>query len=244
MKKYILVILTTIFINQIFAIGGFGLYGDYDLMSHNGSNNSFDAGLLQLNADPFDNAYGGGFYLYIDALPFIDVEVNAEIAANTTTTTFSLNENLLCDPIPCENQNFSTDLLPWARSSMYVTARKKIFGLSIPFLAKAKLYAGAGMNLHSVTPEYTIDLLTDAFDTDDITDIFNLMDGNVSYITTLANHVTENMNKINGFHVQTGVQAKLLMFDMFLNARYTLAKDVIPGKSGFPSVWLGVGYGI
>ncbi|MBC8198260.1 MAG: hypothetical protein H8E60_10285 [Candidatus Marinimicrobia bacterium] len=234
MKKYILVILTTIFINQIFAIGGFGLYGDYDLMSHNGSNNSFDAGLLQLNADPFDNAYGGGFYLYIDALPFIDVEVNAEIAGNTTTTTFSLNEI----------QNFSTDLLPWARSSMYVTARKKIFGLSIPFLAKAKLYAGAGMNSHSVTPEYTIDLLTDAFDTDDITDIFNLMDGNVSSITTLANHVTENMNKINGFHVQTGVQAKLLMFDMFLNARYTLAKDVIPGKSGFPSVWLGVGYGI
>lgn len=234
MKKYILVILTTIFINQIFAIGGFGLYGDYDLMSHNGSNNSFDAGLLQLNADPFDNAYGWGFYLYIDALPFIDVEVNAEIAGNTTTTTFSLNEI----------QNFSTDLLPWARSSMYVTARKKIFGLSIPFLAKAKLYAGAGMNSHSVTPEYTIDLLTDAFDTDDITDIFNLMDGNVSSITTLANHVTENMNKINGFHVQTGVQAKLLMFDMFLNARYTLAKDVIPGKSGFPSVWLGVGYGI
>ena len=108
MKKYILVILITLFINQLFAVGGFGLYGDYDLMSHTGSNNSFDAGLLQLNADPFDNAYGGGFYLYIDALPFIDVEVNAEIAGNTTTTTFLLNENLLCDPIPCENQIFST----------------------------------------------------------------------------------------------------------------------------------------
>jgi hypothetical protein len=244
MKKYFLTIFTTILISQVFGIGGFGLYGDYDLMTHDGSNTSFNNGLLQLNADPFDNAYGGGFYLYIDALPFIDLEVNGEIAFNTTSTIFLLNENLLCDPIPCESQSFSTDLLPWVRSSMYVTAKKKIFGLSIPFLAKAKLYAGAGINKHSITPEYTIDLLTDAFDTEDITDIFNLMDGDVSSITTLANHVADNMININGLHVQTGVQAKLLMFDMFLNARYTLAKDVIPGKSGFPSLWLGVGYGI
>ena len=41
-----------------------------------------------------------------------------------------------------------------------------------------------------------------------------------------------------------GLQAKLLTFNMMANLRYTMAKDVIPGKSGFPSAYVGLGIGI
>jgi hypothetical protein len=35
-----------------------------------------------------------------------------------------------------------------------------------------------------------------------------------------------------------------LFLNAFVNARYTIAKDVIPGKSGFPSIWAGLALGI
>ena len=41
-----------------------------------------------------------------------------------------------------------------------------------------------------------------------------------------------------------GGQAKLLAFNVFTNLRYTMAKDVVPGKNGFPSMWVGLGIGI
>jgi hypothetical protein len=229
MKKYKLLILTFLLSSHIFAIGGIGFYGNYDLLKHDGSESNEE--LFTIKANPFENAYGGGFYLYIDAIPVIDLEINGEFALNKHNVSFSAPDlNIAFD-----------EKLPWARGSLYITARKKIIGLSIPFLAKAKLYAGVGINTHIVTPEYTLELLTNAFETDPSS---SLLDGNVKAVTTFGNHVAKNMNSVTGAHVQAGLQARLLMFDMFLNARYTLAKDVIPGKIGFPSLWLGIGYGI
>lgn len=225
-------IISMLFVSQIFALAGFGLYGDYDLLKHEGATSSNELG-LSIDTKPFENAYGIGGYLYIDAVPVIDIELSIESAGNLHETVFSA---------PLLN-DFESEL-PWGRVSLYATARKKVFGLSIPFLAKAKLFVGTGMNMHKVTPEYSLELLQGAFSDTELDEIFELMDGDVTAVTTFANHVKDNMVNVSGAHVQAGLQAKLLMFDMFLNARYTLAKDVVPDKIGFPSLWLGLGYGI
>tara|TARA_B100001029_G_C15062001_1_gene459333 strand:- start:2094 stop:2795 length:702 start_codon:yes stop_codon:yes gene_type:complete len=225
--------LSLLFISQIFAIAGFGVYGDYDILKHDG--NISEEGLFLIQSSPFENAYSGGFYMYVDIIPVIDLEINGEMAFNVHESNFTASDLGI---------NFKGKL-PWARTSLYVTARKKMIGISIPFLAKAKLFAGGGMNIHKVTPEYTLDLLLDAFpDENGLEEIFNMMDGDNQAITTFGNHVAKNMNSRNGAHIQVGLQAKLLMFDMFINTRYTLVKDVIPGKIGFPSLWLGIGMGI
>ncbi|MAJ43340.1 MAG: hypothetical protein CMF96_01165 [Candidatus Marinimicrobia bacterium] len=233
MKILLKKIIYLLFISQIFAIAGFGLYGDNDFLSHNGNTDSEN--YFTIKSNPFNNTYGGGFYIYIDAIPFIDLEINGETALNLHESIFSA---------PNLNIDFEGKL-PWARTSLYLTARKKIVGLSVPFLAKARLFAGGGMNMHRVTPEYTLDLLLDAYpDENGLEDIFDLINGDTEALKTLGSHVKDNMNSITGIHLQTGLQAKLLMLDMFLNARYTLAKDIIPGRIGFPSLWLGIGIGI
>jgi len=231
MKNLLKPIIYLLFISQIFAIAGFGVYGDYDLLKHYGATSSNDMG-LSIETKPFQNAYGVGGYLYIDALPIIDLELSVE-------TTGNLHETIFAAPLL---NDFEGDL-PWGRGSAYATIRKKIFGLSIPFLAKAKLHAGGGMNIHKVTPEYSLELLQDAFPDSELEEIFDLMEGDSKAITTFGNHVAENMNSVTGGHVQAGLQARLLMLDLFLNARYTIAKDVIPDKMGFPSLWLGIGMG-
>jgi hypothetical protein len=54
----------------------------------------------------------------------------------------------------------------------------------------------------------------------------------------------DKMEDVSGFHLQVGVRGKLLMFNAFANARYTIAKDVIPDESGYPSLWVGLALGI
>ena len=79
---------------------------------------------------------------------------------------------------------------------------------------------------------------------DNLAAIFDLLEGDSGAVKTFANHVTENMQSYSGFHLQAGLQAKLLIFSLFANARYTIAKDVITDKIGFPSAWIGLGIGI
>ena len=55
--------------------------------------------------------------------------------------------------------------------------------------------------------------------------------------------MAENSVNTNGYHVQLGAQGKLLMFNFFANARYTIAEDVIPGENGFISIWTGLAFG-
>ena len=59
----------------------------------------------------------------------------------------------------------------------------------------------------------------------------------------LIDYMDKNKINTSGFHIQCGAQFKLLVLNMFVNARYTIADDVIAGKSGFPSVWTGLAFG-
>ena len=62
--------------SQVFAIAGFGAYGNYDLLKYP-SGSDVD-GIIKIQYDGFDNAGGFGFLFYIDAIPMIDLEADLE----------------------------------------------------------------------------------------------------------------------------------------------------------------------
>ena len=234
MMKKIIQTFLPIFIlsSQVFAIAGFGAYGDFDLLKYPaGSSGDISAYGVEYNG--FDNAKGFGFLFYIDAIPVVDLEVDIEFVGNL----YEYTPYLAGIPLASED-------LPWGRVSTYVTIRKEILGLSIPLLAKAQLYGGLGFNKHKVVPIMTADVIKDALGGNDIEAALKLFEADTEEgAKDLAKSMLDNVEDVSGFHLQAGVRGKLLMFNAFVNARYTIA-DVIPDKSGYPSLWVGLAIGI
>ena len=211
----------------LFAIGGIGL--QLGQSSFSVTESSPESGIpgVTLTNDSFDGAYVFGGYLYIDAIPFIDLEVDANLRGN------KYEINFVNDFGPMEPIKFG-----WASADVYYTLRKKVVGLSIPFLAGAKLHAGGGYNTHVTTPLADIDMITKLLDGD-------LSQGDPSALEdNLEDYLKDNKIEASGFHFQTGLQFKILMLDTFLNYRYTIVEDVVPDASGFGSINLRLGFGI
>ena len=59
----------------------------------------------------------------------------------------------------------------------------------------------------------------------------------------LIKYLKDNKVSSTGFHIQTGVQFKLLMLDSFLYYRQVFTDDVIPSAKGFGSLNLRLGMG-
>ena len=233
MKKLILSFLPIFILSsQVFAIAGFGAYGDFDFLKYpDGS--SGDISTYGVEYKGFDNAKGFGFLFYIDAIPVVDLEADIEFVGNL----YEYTPYLAGIPLASED-------LPWGRVSTYVTIRKEILGLSIPLLAKAQLYGGVGFNKHKVVPIMTADVIKDALGGDDLEAALKLFEADTEEgAKDLAKSMLDNVEDVSGFHLQAGVRGKLLMFNAFVNARYTIA-DVIPDKSGYPSLWVGLAIGI
>ena len=212
-----------------YGIVGFGVYGDMDSFST--QFDSFNVDQLTFTPSSLDNAGGFGLYFYVDALPFVDLQADLEFIGKD----YDFN-------IEGFDQGFP---MAWARMSTYFSLRKKIIGVGIPFLAKAQIYGGAGINSHQVTPKMSAELITNA----DLAQTFTSMDSfdaNAAntFAQKLGDYAKDNRETFSGAHVMVGLQAKLLTFNMMANLRYTMAKDVIPGKSGFPSAYVGLGIGI
>jgi hypothetical protein len=233
MKKLILSFLPIFILSsQVFAIAGFGAYGDFDLLKYP-AGSSGDVDEYGVEYKGFDNAKGFGFLFYIDAIPVVDLEVDIEFVGNL----YEYTPYLAGIPLASED-------LPWGRVSTYVTIRKEILGLSIPLLAKAQLYGGVGFNKHKVVPIMTADVIKDALGGDDLEAALKLFEADTEEgAKDLAKSMLDNVEDVSGFHLQAGVRGKLLMFNAFVNARYTIA-DVIPDKSGYPSLWVGLAIGI
>ena len=231
MKKLIQAFLPLMISSQLFAIAGFGAYGNYDLLKYpSGSDKDGDLGV---NHGGFDNAAGFGFLFYIDALPIVDLEANIEFIGNVYKFT----------PYTALG-DLTTGEMPWGRVSTYLTVRKEILGLSIPLLAKTQLYGGLGFNNHRVLPVMTLDMFKSAFETADIETALDEDFSSTDVIAKLSDYMLENSENISGFHLQAGLRGKLFILNAFVNARYTIAKDVIPDKSGYPSLWVGLAFGI
>jgi len=230
MKKNII---SLFLITQIFAIGGLGFYGGGNY--HSTTAASTENGTISISPGPMNNAGTLGFFLYLDVLPIVDLEVSWELAAATYPFIVTIND---------ENIGTSNEFL-WGRSSKYFTVRKKIVGVGIPFLAKAQLYGGLGINTHTVTPDVTVSFIENAFaemtSTEAVSQNFS---ANSADLSILTDYMNKYKRTASGFHVQAGAQAKLLFINLFINARYTLAKDVVKGTSGFPTIWTGLAIGL
>ena len=219
--------------SQVFAIAGFGLNLNQSMFSIDKSTSPLlidnPAGGDPLNVgsftqNSFNNGYGVGGYLYIDAIPVVDIDIEGSIIG-------SLYDFSFANAVDTVNQQFG-----WADASGYITLQKKIFKLSIPLLAKAKLSAGIGINNHTSTPMINQNMLMAVIPDGD------LENGNLD-TDELITYLDNNKISASGFHIQAGLQFKLLMLDSFLFYRQVIVDDVIPGANGFGSLNLRLGMG-
>jgi len=232
MKQYktllIGIVLAALPFNSASALVGFGLQVGQGMFSVDESFPETGNPRIILINGAFDGSFNLGGYLYVDAIPFIDLEVDFNFSGNT----YDINFKNAIDDMP---------ILPfgWASASTYVTARKKIVGFSIPFLAATKVHAGGGVNTHMTTPIPNVDMITaligDALNADP-----SALDENLEDFLTNEDNYLES----TGFHAQAGLQFKLLMIDTFVIYRYTIAKDVVPGSDGFGSLNVRLGFGL
>ena len=211
-----------IIISQVFAIAGFGLNLKQPQFSVDAKTTLLgDFG--SYGYDEFGGGIGVGGYLYIDAVPFVDLDL--EFSAFGTNYDYLLT-------IGNVTKSYS---VPYGSLAGYVTLQKKVFKLSIPLLAKAKLTVGAGLNSQtykSIPDQSDLESLGVTSSTSDLPTLDKLID-----------YVNEDTENKNGFHIQAGLQFKLLMLDSFLFYRQVIVDDVIPGAKGFGSLNLRLGMG-
>jgi len=223
MKKIIQTFLPIFILSsQVFAIAGFGL-------NLNQSQFSVDAKTTLLGEfgsygyDEFSGGIGVGGYLYIDAVPFVDLDF--EFSAFGTNYDYLLT-------IGSDTKSYS---VPYGSFAGYVTLQKKVFKLSIPLLAKAKLTVGAGLN------SQTYKSIPDQSDLESLG--VSSLTSDLPTLDKLVDYVNEKTVRKSGFHIQAGLQFKLLMLDSFLFYRQVIVDDVIPGAKGFGSLNLRLGMG-
>ena len=232
MKQYkaltIGIILVVLPFNSASAIAGFGLQLGQSMFSVAESSPKMDDPLIKLTNGAFDNSFNFGAYLYVDAIPFIDLEVDFNASFNGYDIDF-------------ENAFGPMGTIPfgWLSTNMYFTARKEIIGFSIPLLAATKVHAGGGINTHLTTPIANVAMVTNLLGGDLLNADPSALGENLEdYLTNEDNYLEST-----GIHVQAGLQFKILMLDSFLNYRFTIAKDVVPGSKGFGALNLRVGLG-
>ena len=66
------------------------LYGNYDILSYDGYQSKDEH--FTIDAKSFDDAYGFGFYLYIDAIPVIDIDLEGNLLISPYEFSFSNKE--------------------------------------------------------------------------------------------------------------------------------------------------------
>ena len=233
MKKIFATILIAMLPASISAIGGFGLQLGQGMVTVGAMESKRALMVYEMVVDTatmttteFSNPIAGGGYIYIDAIPFIDLEADINLVGQEYN--FGFNNPTEIGPYK----------FPWSNGSVYVTIRKSALGLSIPILAKAKLFYGGGYNQHMVTPLMTIDLMEEMMGGDLAADPTNISEED------LIKFLDENKIESSGIHVQAGLQFKVLMLDSFLFYRYTFAKDLVPDADAFGSINLRLGFGI
>ena len=231
MKKLILSFLPIFILSsQVFAIAGFGLNLNKSMYSVAESTSLLtveNVEVATITQHEFENGLGIGGYLYIDAIPMVDLDIEGSLIISPYK--FSFNNAALTS---IDKQQFG-----WVDASGYITLQKKLLKLSIPFLAKAKLTAGAGVNSHSSTPMVDQKMMETVMG-----GAGNLESGTLD-TDELIKYLKDNKVSSTGFHIQAGLQFKLLMLDSFLFYRQVIADDVIPGAKGFGSLNLRLGMG-
>jgi len=231
MKQYktflIGIVLAVLPFNSASAIIGFGIQGGQSIFSVGARSLENTDAFATVNTGPFENSFNIGIYLYLDIIPFIDLEVDASIVGQEYDFTFG---NRLGNVGPIK--------AVWAGSSIYFTARRKIVGFELPILGGAQLFAGGGSNTHSFTPLVNLDMVE------------IIMGGSLGAQPefdedALVDYIEDNKIDKTGFHIQSGLKFQLFMLDAFLFYRQTFGEfeDVLDAKTyGSMNLRLGLGF--
>ena len=230
MKKFLICIMIAVLPTSIFGIGGLGLSVNTSTFTVDGGSSPLMVGGIEVGSfsyDGFDNGIGLGGYLYLDIIPVVDLDIEYNFTGNIYSFTF---ENAVTSP---ETQEFA-----FAAGSIFITIQKPVFDLGIPFLAKAKLYGGLGMNTNASTPMVNQEMLESVFG-----GASNLESGEYDY-NAVAKYLTDNKVKTSGFHIDAGIFFKVLTFSGSVYYRQVMADGAIPGNKGFGSMNFRLGLGI
>lgn len=235
---FITIIIGSLLIPTSSAFGflGFGIYGGSDQinLSETISQKTDGEIISEVTQYPFDQSGSFGGYLYLDILPVVDLEVEYQLTFGMYDYNFRVFEDVTNNEI----SNTGKQEFIWGKGSAYFTVRKKMFGAGIPILGGVKFHTGGGLNVHNSIPIMDIKMLEDLRGEAELYDEFN----ETTMGDMIADYMKENMKTTTGFHVQAGAQVSFLVFDVFLNYRYTLA-EIFPGKPGYSSLNLMLGLG-
>tara|TARA_B100001029_G_scaffold17111_1_gene11426 strand:+ start:41 stop:730 length:690 start_codon:yes stop_codon:yes gene_type:complete len=223
-KLYVLLLIA-----YAFPLGGIGLSGLNNIISYEGNEND---GNFNLSYQDNGLEQGFNFFLYFDALPSdFAIEYSKEFKYQELTSTITFNGSETTNPSYA------------GRMSDYFTVRKDLMDLSIPILAKVALSVGGGFNKHkSIVP--SIALLKDIYNTDNIDNLYNEAAQNWDE-DAVYEALADNAVDASGLHVQCGIQAKVLMLNAFITAKYTfITKDDNNSIDSFPGFTIGLAYGI
>ena len=123
MKKLIQLLLPLIISSQVSAIAGFGLHLNQSMYSVSETTSQLlvdnPAGGEKLTVGNFthhgfDNGFGIGGYLYIDAIPIIDIDLEGNLLASPYNFSFTNSA------VTISKKQFG-----WAAGSGYLTLQKK-----------------------------------------------------------------------------------------------------------------------
>ena len=228
MKKFLVVLTLAMLPSSAFAIIGFGIQAGQDMAKLDALSHTEGEGLTAVTVNSFEmeaNPVNFGAYAFVDLFGFA-LEAEGDIAAGAYQFEF---ENVLSTLGPVD--------FGWARVSYAVTMKKNIMDLSIPFLAKTALNAGAGFGGHVSTPRASVDMVKELLG-DDLTNVDALNEG---LEDKLGDYLVDNMIEASGLHVQAGLRFKVLVLDTHLNLRYNIAENVYDGSAGFAQVMFKMG---
>ena len=228
MKKFLVVLTLAMLPSSAFALIGFGIQGGLDMAKLDALSHTEGEGLTAVTVNSFEmeaNPVNFGGYAFVDLFGFA-LEAEGDIAAGAYQFEF---ENVLSTLGPVD--------FGWARVSYAVTMKKNIMDLSIPFLAKTALNAGAGFGGHVSTPRASVDMVKELLG-DDLTNVDALNEG---LEDKLGDYLVDNMIEASGLHVQAGLRFKVLVLDTHLNLRYNIAENVYDGSAGFAQVMFKMG---
>ncbi|MEA1882291.1 MAG: hypothetical protein U9N31_07825 [Candidatus Marinimicrobia bacterium] len=216
-KKFIVILLGLLPMSSAFGFVGFGLHLGQNQLSLPASKQLID---ITFDRSNFGQPFAFGGYFYIDAIPFIDLDAEFQVTASKYDLEFKDSFT---------NKSINSEFA-WGSASTYLTARKKLFGLGIPFLANAKLHYGIGYNKHVVTPMADFEMVQGL-----------TASASSTLEESLTKYLEDNKKDFSGFHVQAGLKAKLFMGEVDLFYRYVIAKDMVPDSKGFGSLNLRLG---
>ena len=228
MKKVILfaLVASTITVSPLAAIGGIGIQLGQGAFTVASTEDVDETGFITVTTGEFANPLNLGVYLYLDVLPIVDLEADIQLTASEYDFEFT---NALGTAGPYNGY--------WGGVSTYITVRKKIFGLGIPFLGGGNLFAGGGYNMHTFAPLADLSLVESLMG--DLTEEPTFSEDD------LVDFVEENKIDKSGFHIQAGFQFKLLMLDTFVFYRHSFGEfEDIVGEKSFGSLNLRFGLGI